>query len=51
MIDYKNLLRYGEILSDDQDEDENRRTREIRYEGKMYLLKMKNGEVESIEEI
>lgn len=51
MVDYKDLIRYGEILSDDRDEKENRRVREIRYDGKLYSLKMKDGEVESIEEL
>lgn len=47
----KELLRYGEILADDQNENENVRVYEIRYNDKLYLLEMKNGEYTNIEEL
>lgn len=45
----KELLRYGEILADDQNG--NVRVYEIRYNDKLYLLQMKNGEYTNIEEL
>jgi hypothetical protein len=50
--DYKDLLHYGEIISDHEynSEKENKRIRKIRYMGILYLLCMINGEVSSLKQ-
>lgn len=50
--DYKDLLRYGEIESDNEykSEKEIKRVRKIRYMGILYQLSMINGEVSSLKQ-
>lgn len=50
--DYKDLLRYGEIVSDHEynSENEHKRVRKIRYMGILYHLSMVNGEVSCLKQ-
>lgn len=51
--DYKDLLRYGEIESDNEykSEKEIKRVRKIRYMGILYYLSMINGKVSSLKQL
>ena len=51
MIDFQDLRRYGDILTDDYDEETNVRSQEILADGTLYLLQMKDGDVINIEEL
>lgn len=50
--DYRDLLRYGEIVSDHEYNSENefKRVRKIRYMGILYHLSMVNGEVSCLKQ-